>query len=206
MIGIGKNHKALVTIATLASILVVNAMSIGIVGIALARHHDTTKTFENGGVIVQTDTNQGQACETASGTSPISDSCTASSSDTISQGGGVVQSHPQGPHSPCTPTMHPTILTLTLPTTVPPLSSVVVTGRLTDTCTGSGVAGATITFTKNFGFGGPSSAVTDTTGTYTTDFTANAPPSDFKFMVRAHFAGQGIYEPSNSATETFTIF
>jgi len=70
MIGIRKNHKALVTIAALASLLSINIMTIGTAGhIALARH---------GGINVQTDTNQGQAYETASGTSPISDSCTAS--------------------------------------------------------------------------------------------------------------------------------
>ena len=86
MTGIG-NHKALVTIATLASILIVNAMTVGTGGhIALARQHDTTKVFQNSGINVSTDTNQGQACETASGTSPISGSCNASSSNTISQG------------------------------------------------------------------------------------------------------------------------
>jgi hypothetical protein len=113
MIGIGKNHNsatALLTIVVLASMLIVNTVSIGTAHIALARHHDSTKAFENSGINVQTDTNQGQACETASGTSPISGSCTASSTDTISQRGGIVQSPP----SSCSPTMHPTVLTLTI--------------------------------------------------------------------------------------------
>jgi hypothetical protein len=100
MISIGKNHKtatALLTIVVLASVLIVNAVTIASGHIALARHHDKTEVLENSHINVETDTNQGQACETAGGTSPISGSCTASSTDTISQRGGVVQSPP----SPC---------------------------------------------------------------------------------------------------------
>jgi hypothetical protein len=51
--------------------------------------------FENSGTNVQTHTNQQSKCQTASGMSGISGSCTASSSNTITQGGGVVQSPPQ---------------------------------------------------------------------------------------------------------------
>ena len=64
MIGIGKHHIALVTIATVVSILIVDAMTVGTGGhIALARHHDTTKAFQNGNINMQTDTNQGQTID-----------------------------------------------------------------------------------------------------------------------------------------------
>src|SRR5215831_13373173 len=138
MIGIGSNDKALVTIAALASILIVNAIAIGTDGhIALARHYDNTQVYKNSNINIQTDTNQGQACETAGGASPISGSCTTSSSNTISQGTSPAST------SPCTPTMHPTRLTLTA--TSPSPGAAALTGTLTDTCTGSGVPGL-ITF------------------------------------------------------------
>lgn len=146
---------------------------------------------------MSTDTNQGQACETASGTSPISGSCTASSSNTISQGGGVVQSPPQGPPPPsqCTPTSHPTVLTLTATHNS---NIVFLTGTLTDTCTGSGVTGATITFT---GTAVPTgvSAVTNPDGTL-----VFLEPlfGELGKTVQAHFAGQGTFGPSNSGTQT----
>jgi hypothetical protein len=46
-------------------------------------------TLANHGINVQTDTNQKQECNTDSGSSSISDSCTASSSNTITQSGGT---------------------------------------------------------------------------------------------------------------------
>ena len=146
MTGIGKKHEALVTMATLASILLVNAMTIGTGGqIALARHQDTTKAFENSYINVPTDTNQGQACGTAGSASPISESCTASSSNTISQAPA------QAPPSPCKPTMHPTVLTLNLsPPNTQPGGTVGGTGKLIDICTGQGVADITIRFTIQF--------------------------------------------------------
>ncbi len=106
--------------------------------IALADHNEKdTKVLENSHINVQTDTGQRQDCETAGGTSPISGSCTASSSNTISQ--GPVPS-PPSPTSPCTPTMHPTVLTLTV-------TGNLVTGTLTDTCTGSGLSGFPVSIT-----------------------------------------------------------
>jgi hypothetical protein len=47
MIGIGKNrYKVLVTIVTLTSILIVNAIAIGTAGhIAFARHYDNTEKY-----------------------------------------------------------------------------------------------------------------------------------------------------------------
>lgn len=221
----------LVTIAALASILVVNAGLIGNGQIALARHHDST--FENSGINVQTDTNQGQACD--SGTSPISGSCTASSTDTISQAGGVVQSPP----SSCRPTMHPTALTLTPnPNTE---NGLILRGTLIDTCTGLGVPRAFITFTGT----GPtlkSSKVlqsvlnkgeeveiaeggTDAAGRYDINIDPaqllnpvnGVPPTPYTVTVQAHFTGQGIAKhpikiiniegvgPSNSGIQTVTV-
>jgi hypothetical protein len=197
MIGIRKNHKALVTIAALASLLLVNIMTIGTAGhIALARH---------AGINVQTDTNQGQACETASGTSLISDSCTASSTDMISQEGGV--SPTQAPPSRCTPTMHPTVLTLAISPN-PDLrigEPVLPTGTLSDICTGSGISGATITFTGT-GVPGGVSVVTDAAGSYppfSVVFAAPGIPGNY--TVQAHFSGLGIFGLSNSAKETLTV-
>jgi hypothetical protein len=114
MIGIGKNHcKVLATIAALASVLIVNAVTIGTGGhIALARDHDNTKVFENSDINVQTDTGQRQVCKTGGSTSPISDSCTASSSNTISQDGGVIQSPTQGAKPSSTPSSTETQVTL----------------------------------------------------------------------------------------------
>ena len=50
-----------------------------------------TKHFNNTGVNVQTDTNQKQECQTAGETSPISGSCTATSSDKVDQSGGILK-------------------------------------------------------------------------------------------------------------------
>jgi len=60
MISIEKNHyKTIMTITALASVLIVNALG---GHIALARHQDTTKAFQNSYINIPTDTNQGQAC------------------------------------------------------------------------------------------------------------------------------------------------
>jgi hypothetical protein len=207
MISIGKNrYKVLVTITALASILLVNVITLGTDGhIALARHYDNTKVFENSHINVQTDTNQGQACETAGGASPISGSCSTSSSNTISQ--GAVPSPP----SPTCPTIHPTVLTLNLsPADAPPRGNVEATGKLTDTCTGQGVPHVTIAFTFQFpappGFGliGVGRAMTTTNGgfglTIVIPFQAIAGTG----TVHAQFGGQGILGPS-SATQSFSV-
>ncbi len=87
-----KNHKpatVLVVIAALAGVLVVSTSAIGSGHIALA---DTiTKNVNNTGVNVPTDTDQKQYCTTAGGTSPVTGSCTASSTDTITQSGGILK-------------------------------------------------------------------------------------------------------------------
>jgi len=109
--------------------------------VTLYRHYDKTNVFENSHINVQTDTGQRQGCEAAGGTSPISDSCTASSSDTITQ--GAVPSP-----SSSSPNIHPTVLTLNLfPPSVPRGGVVSLSGTLTDICTTAGVNGATIIFT-----------------------------------------------------------
>jgi hypothetical protein len=198
MIGIGKNrYKTLVTITALASVLIINAITTGTDGhIALARHHDNTKVFENNMPFLFSfpiDTNQRQACTTAGGTSPISDSCTASSSDTVSRGTA----------SPSCPTIHPTALTLTIsPTTVGVSQPFTLTGTLTDTCTGSGVPGATIGFS---GTVAPPPAVTNGAGSYSTTGAIGIALGPTSEDVQAQFAGQGIFGPSNSATQTFTV-
>lgn len=188
------NDTFLVIMAAIVALFVI-AMESG--HIALARHHDNTKVFENGHINVQTDTGQGQGCETTGGTSPISGSCTASSTDTITQG---------TPPSPCTPTMHPTTLTLNPITNLGrPGLFVTVTGTLTDACTGSVVGGATITFT---GTGVPPglTAVTDAKLLQRTFNTVYPRPLlRGTYTVQAHFAGQGIFGPSNSGTQTFTV-
>lgn len=206
MLGIEKNHyKVLATIAALASILIVNAATIGTGGyIALARHRDNTNVFENSDINVQTDTGQRQVCKTGGSTSPISNSCTASSSNTISQDGGVIESPTQGavPPSSCT-TMHPTVLTLSVsPTSVRPSEPITFTGTLTDTCTGSGVAGATIT--GEYGAGTFPGVHTDATGVYTISGLV-APLLPGTYTAQAHFAGRGIFGPSDSGIQTYTV-
>jgi hypothetical protein len=85
------NQKtALVAIAAIATVLAVSTIAIGNGRTALAADTTTiTKHFSNAGVNVQTDTNQKQDCQTAGGSSPITNSCTAISTDTLAQSGGI---------------------------------------------------------------------------------------------------------------------
>jgi hypothetical protein len=91
-----KNYKpatVLVAIAALAGIVAVSTVAIGI-HTAFAADTDTktvTIHVNNTGVNVPTDTNQKQNCETAGAMSGISTSCTASSSDTVTQSGGILK-------------------------------------------------------------------------------------------------------------------
>jgi hypothetical protein len=83
-----KNEKtALVTIAAIATVLAVSAIAIGSVHNAKA---DKTITIHvnNTGINVPTDTDQKQECQTAGGSSGISGSCHATSTDRINQSGG----------------------------------------------------------------------------------------------------------------------
>ena len=98
-----KNQKtALVAIAAIATVLAVSTIAIGNGRMALGADTDTktiTIHVNNTGVNVPTDTNQKQNCETAGGTSPIggaggegpTGSCTAGSTDTVTQSGGVLK-------------------------------------------------------------------------------------------------------------------
>jgi hypothetical protein len=86
-----KNHKtALVAISAIAAVLAVSTIAIGNGRMALAAETTTiTKNVNDTGVNVQTDTNQKQDCLTAGGTSGISGSCTATSTDNVMQSGGI---------------------------------------------------------------------------------------------------------------------
>jgi hypothetical protein len=91
-----KNYKpatVLVAIAALAGMVAVSTAAIG-VHTAFAADTDTktvTIHVNNTGVNVPTDTNQKQNCQTAGGTSAITSSCTAASSDTVTQSGGILK-------------------------------------------------------------------------------------------------------------------
>ena len=86
-----KNHKtALVAISAIAAVLAVSTIAIGNGRMAYAAETTTiTKNVNNTGVNVQTDTAQKQNCETAGGSSPMSGSCTATSTDNVMQSGGI---------------------------------------------------------------------------------------------------------------------
>jgi hypothetical protein len=86
-----KNHKtALVVISAIAAMLAVSTITIGNGRMALGAETTTiTKNVNNTGVNVQTDTNQKQDCLTAGGSSGISGSCTAISTDNVAQSGGI---------------------------------------------------------------------------------------------------------------------
>ncbi|MFY9869348.1 MAG: hypothetical protein WAK17_06485 [Candidatus Nitrosopolaris sp.] len=91
-----KNYKtatALVAISAIAAVLVVSAVAIGSGRIALADTETITKTIHvnNTGVNVPTDTNQKQYCDTAGGSSGITGSCQATSTDRITQSGGELK-------------------------------------------------------------------------------------------------------------------
>jgi glucan phosphoethanolaminetransferase (alkaline phosphatase superfamily) len=77
-------------VTALAAISAIAAVLIGSVHMALAADN-ITKIINNKGVNVQTYTNQKQDCQTAGETSPISNSCTATSTDTVTQSGGVLK-------------------------------------------------------------------------------------------------------------------
>jgi hypothetical protein len=87
----GINQKtALVAIVVITTVLAVSAIAIGNVHNASA-DTDTktvTKNIKNTGINVPTDTDQKQDCQTVGGTSGISGSCQATSTDKINQTGG----------------------------------------------------------------------------------------------------------------------
>jgi hypothetical protein len=79
-----KTPAVLVAIAALAAVLVGSTSAIGSGHMALAGN------VTNTGINVPTDTQQKQECETAGGSSGVSNSCTAASTDTITQSGGLL--------------------------------------------------------------------------------------------------------------------
>jgi hypothetical protein len=88
-----KNQKtAIIAIAAIATVLAVSTIAIGSGRTALAAETTTvTKHLNNTGVNVQTETSQPQTCQTVGGTSGITGSCTAASTDTVTQSGGILK-------------------------------------------------------------------------------------------------------------------
>ena len=86
---ITKNHKTttvLVALAALSAILVAGSVSAASDHFAFAHK----KGVKNSGIAVPTITAQLQKCQAAGGTSPIDTSCTADSTNTVTESGGVV--------------------------------------------------------------------------------------------------------------------
>src|SRR6266536_1316662 len=78
-----KTAPVVVAIAALAAVMVAGTIAVGSGNIAFA--------FKgNNGISVPTDTKQKQECQTAGGTSLITGSCTALSTNTITQTGGIL--------------------------------------------------------------------------------------------------------------------
>ena len=81
-----KNNKTapvVIAIAALAAVMVAGTIAVGSGNMAFAGKG-------NDGISVPTDTRQNQECETAGGTSPVTGSCTAFSTNTIDQSGGLL--------------------------------------------------------------------------------------------------------------------
>jgi hypothetical protein len=84
-----KNHKTLTAIVAISAIA---AVLTGSVHNAFADKTVTITTrVNNTGINLSTDTDQKQNCETAGGSSGITDSCHAASSDTITESGGILK-------------------------------------------------------------------------------------------------------------------
>jgi hypothetical protein len=89
----GINQKtALVAIVAIAAVLAVSTIAIGNGRTAFGAETTTiTKHVNNTGVNVPTETNQPQTCQTVGGTSGISGSCVGTSTDTVTQSGGILK-------------------------------------------------------------------------------------------------------------------
>ena len=92
-----KNHKTdtiLVAVAALAAVLVATgtiAAATGSYHSAFAHKKGANKSFQNSGIAVPTITAQQQECSTAGSTSPIDTSCTATSTNDVTESGGIVK-------------------------------------------------------------------------------------------------------------------
>jgi hypothetical protein len=197
MTSITTNHKTstvLVAIAVVAGVLVA---STGSLHIMLAAHD----------VNVQTEINQKEYCKTDRANSPVSDLCTARFSNTIIQSGRSEDTNTESAPtstststSTSTPTTatHPTVLTLNIaPNPVVRGQMVTVSGLLINALSSSGVSGATIKFTGPLG-----RLVTSPDGSFSTSFTA---ATVGRSTIQAHYAGAGIYEPSDSVKITLFV-
>jgi hypothetical protein len=93
---------------------------------------------------------------------------------------------------------HPTVLTINVaPNPVVRGQMVTVSGLLLNTLSSSGVGGATIKF-----IGPPGRLVTSPDGSFSTSFTA---ATTGRSTIEAHYAGAGIYEPSDSVKITLYV-
>lgn len=84
-----RTASALVVLGTLAAVLVASAAAVGTEHVALA--FNSTKTKDNDGISIPTDTKQKRDCQTAGATSPVSGSCTGISTNVVNQSGGVLR-------------------------------------------------------------------------------------------------------------------
>jgi hypothetical protein len=195
MRSITKNHKSARALMTIAVVVGVLVTSTGSLHIVLAAPD----------VNVQTKVNQKEYCKTDRPNSPISDLCTARFSNTIIQTGRSEDTNTESAPastSTSTPThttaTHPTVLTINVaPDPVVRGQMVTVSGLLLNTLSSSGVGGATIKFT-----GPPGRLITSPDGSFSTSFTA---PTAGRSTIQAHYAGAGIYEPSESAKITLFV-
>jgi len=85
-----KTATALVVLTAVAAVLVASTAAVGTRHIALADNGNKTKGSENDGIKIPTDTQQKQECQTAGAASPVSLSCTAASTNVITNAGGVL--------------------------------------------------------------------------------------------------------------------
>jgi hypothetical protein len=191
MRSITKKQKSANTLMAIAIVVGVLVTSTGSLQIVLAARDAN----------VQTELNQQEYCKTDRPNSPISDLCTARFSNTIIQSGRSedtnTESAPDSNSTPPTPTpthttaTHPTVLTINVaPNPVIRGQMVTVSGLLLNTLSGSVVGGATIKFT-----GPPGRVITSPDGSFSTSFKA---VTAGKSTIQAHYAGAGIYKPSDS--------
>jgi hypothetical protein len=85
-----KTATALVVLAAVAAVLVASTAAVGTGHMALADNGNKTKGFKNSGISMPTDTKQQQECQTAGGASLITASCTAVSTNAITNAGGIL--------------------------------------------------------------------------------------------------------------------
>jgi len=196
MTSITKNHKTstALVITVVAAFL---AATTGSLHVVLATDN----------VNVQTEINQKEYCKTDRPNSPISDLCTARFSNTIIQNGRSDDTNTESaPSSTSTSTptptpttaTHSTVLTLNIaPNPVVRGQVVTVSGLLINTFSSSGVGGSTIKFTGPLG-----RLVTSPDGSFSTSFKA---ATAGRSTIQAHYAGAGIYEPSDSVKITLFV-